>query len=262
MDDQQQRPASVFNEYPTDQGVKALKLAQTALTFIALQTEVFLRQQFGERYLSFLQLYLSWGFLASWVFFVAPLLFHGFGPLMVLYSIAFIGLSIYHRAVIWHRTNILRRPWHTRMFGISRLTPLAARAQMALAARFPQVAPFIELDRWALIRFGEPTLCLLTALLIGKLDHALGIWLALSAAGLFIKGNLAYYEEYNRLCDIMDAQLYNQYLWAAMAGKPEEETAGVVAVAPSRALRETLVASEEHMAARAAEVVQGFQAAD
>jgi len=176
----------------------------------AVSVVVFVRKDFGERYLSWLNLSFGYTVVACFTFLGAMFAFltrWGGQQLMTLFWLAFIAMSLYRRWEI-NRKNNAGVEWHSMYMGTS-LLPL----------------PFAEEK---IYKFFEPALVFGAGHLLYALSGQVGAWLMISSVALFICNHIAYFNERRAMLDMRDAQIEAKYLSAALAGKPVTETGGFV----------------------------------
>lgn len=193
------------------------------LGWFVMSVVVFLRRGFGERYLSWLNLY--FGYLV-----IGPIVW--LSSLMSASTVAgvfaakmlsilwwgFIGLSLYHRFVIWRRDRA-GEGWHSLYRGHSWI-------------RLPFIADDV-MKKWV-----EPLSVMLLGYIMTAIDRPVSLWLMISGFALLVHEQIAFYAERQRFLDIRDAQIEAQYMQAALVGKPVEETQGfVIAAANQRMVR-------------------------
>ena len=190
--------------------------------------EVFLRYQFGERYLSLLRAFyagtilyvvsrltdywtLSYGGNSSFGGTLVNPLWTGHRSVFwLIMVVGFLGLTLNHLAQIWLR-NKRGDSWHSRSFGISRLEGI----------------PLPGGNDWALYRFYEPVFCLILTLIINAFDNVTGFVLLVGTVALFIKNTLVYLQYRAITLDLADAKIESVYYNAAAEGKPKAKTAGM-----------------------------------
>lgn len=181
----------------------------------AVSVAVFIRKDFGERYLGWLNLFFGYTVMAC--FMSLSLLVAGLaGPffhlglsgagLMQLFWLAFIGLSIYHRREI-ARKNKAGMKWHSMYLGTS-ILPL----------------PF---SREVVYKFAEPGLVIMGGWLLSSIASLPGWWLMIAGASLFINNHLIYYKQRQAILDIRDAEIESRNMSKAFAGRPANETGGL-----------------------------------
>jgi hypothetical protein len=176
----------------------------------AISIVPFVRKDFGERYLSWLNLSFGYTVVACFMFFGGLLSFltrWGGQQFMTLFFLAFIAMSAYRRWEI-NRRNNAGVPWHSMYMGSS-ILPL----------------PFSEEKVY---KFFEPALIFGAGNLLWALSGQVGLWLMISALALFINNHIVYYNERRAMLDMRDAEIEAKYLTAALSGKPVAETAGFV----------------------------------
>jgi hypothetical protein len=176
----------------------------------AVSVVVFVRKDFGERYLSWPNLFFGYSVVANFMFLgsmFAVLARWGGQQLMMLFWLAFIVASLYHR---WEINRKIKAgvPWHSMYMGTS-LLPL----------------PFSEEK---IYKFFEPALVFAAGYFLSPLSGQVGVWLMISAFALFICNHIVFYNERRAMLDIRDAGIEAKYYSAAVSGKPASETAGFV----------------------------------
>lgn len=202
---------SVFGN--TDQWKKyewALGLASLVTGCFSISVVPFLRKDFGERYLGWLNLYFAYGVVSSFVIFgnlLSAFSRHGSSTLMPLFGFAFIGMSLYRRLEIAQKNNA-GVEWHSMYAGTS-LLPL----------------PF---SQEKIYKFFEPAVVFVVGCILKNFSGAVGLWLMISAFSLLINNHIIFYNERQAVLDLRDAQIEAKYFSPAMKGKPARETAGFV----------------------------------
>lgn len=187
----------------------------------AISVVPFIRKDFGERYLGWLNLFFGYTVVANFTFLgtmIAAIMRRGGGQLMMLFWLAFIATSVYHRWEI-SRKNNAGVEWHSMYLGTS-LLPL----------------PF---SREKIYKFFEPALVFAAGHLLWTFSGQVGLWLMISAVALFINNHIVFYNERRALLDMRDAGIEAKHLSAALAGKPPSETAGFVVAESSIRLMNT-----------------------
>lgn len=211
-----------------------VSLVMIMLGWVTLALEVFLRRDFGERYLSWVRIILAWIVLSTFFVFAITIgsIFGEISRLLVLFVVGFAILCLFHRIQIWRR-NRRRAIWHSMSFGINWFAPVWERMQRALQERgLGGLARYF--DDWTFFRLIEPLFCLWLAFLVRFIDPIMAIWLGLSGLALLLKNNLIYNAMYSRFLDLMDAKIEAGFYSEALAGKPKGATAGfsVVSLPP------------------------------
>jgi hypothetical protein len=197
--------------------------SEWALAFLSLVTGCFaisivpfIRKDFGERYLGWLNLFFGYTVVANFTFLgtvvagLAGAFLHiGIGgtPIMELFWLAFVGLSIYHRREIT-RKNKAGEKWHSMYLGTS-ILPL----------------PF---SREIVYKFAEPGLVILAGFMLNKIASLPGVWLMIAGASLFINNHIIYHHQRQAILDIRDAEIEARNMSKAFAGKPPQETGGLL----------------------------------
>ena len=230
--------ARLFSGPGFDQVLPMINLVIVVLGWFSLSIEVFLRKDFGERYLSPIRFFLAWFAFSTLAFGgqVVNLMGMAYGPREggevwkgllsgLLFHVLYWGFLIMSA---WQFRRISKRNkrgerWHSWSFGVSRFSGLIGR----------KVGSF-TIDDWALYRFIEPTAIFALAVLVGLVSVPAGSWLWLASVTLLLKNNYMYAQAHGRLLDLVDAQIEGQYLQAALRGEDKQKTAGYSVVrAPS-----------------------------
>ena len=211
----------------TDPWVKAewaLGFLSLASGCFAISVVPFIRKDFGERYLGWLNLFFGYTVVANFTFLGA--LIGSLGgmfvrtqsaspQLMMLFWLAFIAASIYHRREI-ARKNRAGEEWHSMYMGTS-ILPL----------------PF---SRETVYKFAEPGLVFGAGYLVSSVSFQVGLWLMISAASLFVNNHIIYYQQRQSILDMRDAEIEAHFMSAALAGGPPSETCGLVVAESNIAL--------------------------
>lgn len=198
--------------------IAVTQLTMVILSWLSVSLEVFIRRDFGERYLNWLRLFL--GYLAmelftlipTIIFSLIPFMARNYLPVSAYFSYGFLILGVYHQFHIWQR-NRRGVQWHSQSFGISRLA-------------------FLPINDWVLYRFVEPGGCFLLGFLIRQFDLVTGIWLMTASIALFIKNQMVYAAVRGRFLDIMDSRIESAAMQGLLQGKSKQESAGFSVVAP------------------------------
>jgi hypothetical protein len=188
----------------------ALSLLSLITGCFSISIVPFTRKDFGERYLGWLNLYFGYSALAGFVFFgnlLGALTRHGGSRLIIVFLLAFVALSLYHRLQITRKNNA-GAEWHSMYFGTSVL-PL----------------PF---SQEKIYKFFEPAMVFAVGHLFWMFSGQVGLWLMVSAVSLLINNHIVFYNERRSILDMRDAQIEAKYISAAFSGKPASETAGFV----------------------------------
>jgi hypothetical protein len=176
----------------------------------AISVVPFIRKDFGERYLGWLNLFFGYTVVANFFFLgnvIAMLTRHGGSQLMGVFWLAFMAMSFYRRRQITVRNNA-GVEWHSMYIGTS-LLPL----------------PF---SQEKIYKFFEPALVFALGHLLWTISGQVGLWLMGSAVALLVNNHIVYYNERRSILDLRDSQIEAKYLGAALSGKPARETAGFV----------------------------------
>jgi len=170
----------------------------------------FIRKDFGERYLGPMNLFFGYTVVANFMFLgtmFAVLTRRGGSQLMMLFWLAFIGVSLYRRWEIAQKNNA-GIEWHSMYLGTS-LLPL----------------PF---SREKIYKFFEPALVFAIGDVLWTYSGQVGLWLMISAVALFVNNHIVFFYQRQALLDMRDAQIEAKYLSGALSGKPASETAGFI----------------------------------
>jgi hypothetical protein len=182
----------------------------------AISIVPFIRKDFGERYLGWLNLFFGYTVVAC--FMTLGTLVAGLAgaflrigisgaPFMQLFWFAFIGLSIFHRREI-ARKNKAGEKWHSMYLGTS-ILPL----------------PF---SREVVYKFAEPGLIIVAGYMISGVTTLPGWWLMIAGASLFINNHIIYHNQRQAILDIRDAEIEAHNMSKAFAGRPAQETGGLL----------------------------------
>ncbi|MCA9733712.1 hypothetical protein KC799_16370 [candidate division KSB1 bacterium] len=187
---------------------------QAVTGWVSVTVEVFLRFDFGERYLSWLRLYFAYCLIVWFVFFnaLANNLGGWVGTVIGLFVIA----SLVHRTMIFMR-NRRQEKWHSYSPGVGWL-------EIALG--------WLHLSHSVIYRFLEPLLVLVLGFIFMAIDGVLGTWFVIAAFSLGIQRQLAYYTERNAILDVIDSQIESEQIASVlMEDRPVTETAGFTMMA-------------------------------
>lgn len=199
--------AGKFESWRTAQGILTLLAFISSLG--ALSVAVFLRRNFGARYLGWVNLALTHVALFNFALFgnvIGSFFGRWSSQLIFLVWLAFIGASAFHRYVIWKQTRAGVK-WHSYYPGTS-LIPLPVSEDVKLL--------------WI-----EPGLVMVVSILLSPFSALVSTWLHLSAISLWVHAHIRHYYQQQTVLDAVNAGLEARYLGEAVAGKPSSETAGV-----------------------------------
>jgi hypothetical protein len=198
-------------------GTDQWKMFEIALSIVSLVTGCFaisvvpfIRKDFGERYLGWLNLFFGYTVVANFTFLgsmIAILTRQGGSQLMFVFWLAFIVMSFYRRWEI-HRKNNAGIAWHSMYMGTS-ILPL-------------------PISKEKIYKFVEPAIVYGVGHTLWAFSGQVGLWLMIAAVALFINNHIVFYNERRAMLDMRDAQIESKYLSAALSGKPANETAGFV----------------------------------
>jgi hypothetical protein len=193
-----------------------LALLSFVSSCFAISIVPFIRKDFGERYLGWLNLFFGYSVVANFTFLgsIVAALMGGFlhvgiggAPLMQLFWLAFLGLSLYHRREI-ARKNKAGERWHSMYLGTS-ILPL----------------PF---SREFVYKFAEPAIVIGAGWLLSGISTLPGVWLMIAGSSLFINNHIVYHKQRQAILDILDAEIEARNMSKAMAGRPAAETNGLL----------------------------------
>jgi len=189
--------------------------------WMSVTVEVFIRRDFGERYLNLLRvlsaLILMRTFMGLYwlrsatLSYVPEVLRPDIAPTFVLnwFQVAFVAMALLHILFIFirNRQNVL---WHSQSFGMSFLS-------------------FLPINDWVLYRYIEPVVCYGVGYWLHAYDPLLGGWIRWSSMALFLSNNLAYNNSRGRLLDIVDSQIESSFYQKMRSGEKvgsKRDTAG------------------------------------
>lgn len=202
--------------------------------WFAISINVFLRRDFGERYLSWINLYCGYTVMATVVFWGDGMLgLFGIGTsgsggtvLLTMY-LGFVFLSFYHRFVIYLR-NRKGGLWYSYSDGAPWPVLFAPLAKMASILRFVIPPPFRPegLSNEAYDKYIEPLMVLLVGLFF--LSGAAKIWCIAAAISLAFRAMMSYHAQRELMLDHIDSMLAGQNMNAAIKDQQERprETEG------------------------------------
>ncbi|HTV55350.1 MAG TPA: hypothetical protein VMI06_10580 [Terriglobia bacterium] len=204
-------------------GTGVWQKSEWVLTFLSFVTGCcavsivpFIRKDFGERYLGWLNLFFGYTIVANFTFLgtifagLAGAFLHigiGGAPIMRLFWLAFVALSIYHRREI-ARKNKAGVKWHSMYLGTS-ILPL----------------PF---SQEIVYKFVEPGLVIGGGWLLCGIATLPGVWLLIAGVSLFINNHIVYYNQRQAILDIRDAEIEAQGMSKAFSGRSASETNGLL----------------------------------
>src|ERR1035441_167904 len=179
----------------------------------------FIRKDFGERYLGWLNLYIGYSLLNLYILAgtLAGSFISYYRPtrLMTLLWVGFVCAALWHRREISKKNNA-GVEWHSMYMGTS-ILPL-------------------PLNEEKIFKFAEPGLVLLLGYLATNVSGLFGLWLMIAGLSLFINNHIAYFHERQMMLDARDGGIEAKFLSDALSGKPASQTAGFVIGESSRRL--------------------------
>lgn len=187
-----------------------MMLIHWILGWFVMSVVVFLRRQFGERYLSWINI--LFGMTAVGLFTGLGNWFLSQGSSHLSYTIeaayyGVVGLSVYHRVVIW-RKNKNGVLWHSYNPGTS-LIQIPGVAEETIA-------------KWI-----EPGVLFALAYVAGKFDDTpLRLWLLIGAFALLVHEQVSAYMQRQDFLNLRDAMIESRNRSAVMSGKPVQQTQG------------------------------------
>lgn len=188
----------------------ALGLLSLITSCFAVSVVPFIRKDFGERYLGWLNLFFGYTIVANFTFLgsVIMMLTHkGGSEVMLVFWLAFIAMSLYRRYEIF-RKNKSGEKWHSMYMGTS-ILPL----------------PF---SNEVVYKFAEPILVFAVGHLLWTVSGQVGLWLMIAAFALAINNHIVYHNQRQAILDIRDAEIEARNISRAFAGRPASETGGLV----------------------------------
>lgn len=223
------RATDILKPILPDQG-EQLRFIGIIITYLLGWTtttlEVFIRRDFGERYLGWIRLYFAYGIMAGFTF----ISFFSRSTIFLGFLAAFVIVSLIHQLRIFIRNQKGIR-WHSMSYGVSWLS-------------------FLPVNNWLLYRFVEPVLFFtIGATLFTSFDRTTGAWVSIAAFALLVKNTMVYGQARGRYLDMVDAQIEHEYLDDSMNGTPMQQTAGFQMVEVPKALRVTAKRGESAEAA-------------
>jgi len=214
-----QETRSVFggtDAWKTSEGV--LSIVNLVCACLGLSVAVFIRKDFGERYLSWVNLFFGYTVVANFSFFgglITMFTHRGGEQFMFFFWIAFILVSLWHKREIARKIKAGER-WHSMYAGTS-ILPL-------------------PLSQENIYKFGEPAVVLGIGYLLWEVSGQVGLWLILSGLALFVNNHIIYHNQRQAILDVRDAEIEAKNIGGAFAGKPPRETGGVVVAESNVAL--------------------------
>lgn len=225
------------------QQMKAIaNLVMIFLGWLAGSIEVFIRFDFGERYLGVLRILFTLWTMQLFTLILTAITslnnrvndFVGgrpipFTTLNQAFVFAFLAVSIAHRLHMGYR-NWKEIPWYSHSFGVSWLTCF-----IDLHAFFKRIGfPLSHMTTdWLMYRWIEPAVCYAIGGFVYGMEPVTGTWIQVSAAALFIKNQMHYYGYYNAVLDARDAAILARVIHADAHGGndlPKSQTFGITAV--------------------------------
>jgi hypothetical protein len=193
------------------------------MSWFVASTVVWLRKDFGERYLGWLNLMFGWTAIG---------LFTGFGNwalsalsgerpsvLIEYVYLGCVGLGIYHRVII-NRKNKAGVQWHSLYSGTSHLE----RAGFKVSTE--------TLQKWI-----EPGILIILAWMFRRFHSTpMAAWLFVSGLALALHEQMSSFHVRQDFLDKSDARIEAHFWQSAMAGKPAQETAGFTIAQSNRDL--------------------------
>ena len=187
-----------------------LGLLHWILGWFVMSVVVFLRINFGERYLGWINI--LFGMTAVGLFTGLGNIVLSQGSSHLSYSIeaayyGVVGLSVFHRVVIW-RKNKNGQLWHSYNPGTSLI-------------RLPGVS------EEAVAKWIEPAVLFFLAYVAGKFnDSPLRLWLMIGGFALLVHEQVSYFMQRQQFLDLRDALIESKNWGAVLAGKPVQKTQG------------------------------------
>ena len=212
--------------------VGVLMLIHFVLSWFVMSVVVFLRKDYGSRYLSWINILFGmfavslFTGLGNWFLSEGGHLSHTIEA--AYYCV--VGLSIYHRVVIWRKEKKGVR-WHSYNPGQSLI-------------RIPGVSEE-TVAKWI-----EPCVLFALAFVAGKFhDAPLRLWLLIGGVAVLVHEHVSYHMQRQNLLDMQDALIEQKNLSAVLAGKSVQQTQGY-----------TIARSNRELIERTPEIRDAFQA--
>jgi len=218
------------------------------MSWSTITLEVFIRREFGERYLSIGRVIL--GILTlrfflgianfrstfSWIPGISPLASER--SINRFFVICFMLLSLLHLLRIIQRNN-KGITYHSRSFGVSFLNFLTKLPPVQIGELQFSITDFV------LYRFIEPGLCLCVAWFLIPGPSFTQRWILWSSVAMFFHNNMQYSGRRGRYLDIIDSQIESDYYISmqeeATQPQTKQQTAGYAVMAePSVAHLKTM----------------------
>lgn len=194
---------------------------------LCLSLEIFVRRRFGERYLTwstivmtFFRVSLALGLIAA-LYHIAkpdwPYYASQSGATESLWMLSFWLCCVWHKFVIWSR-NQRGEQWYS----------------YAPGDAFP-LWRAIGISEIATFRFAEPMAAVLGALACAalRIDGSVSAWLLVSGLCLFVKRQLQYYTERRTVLDMIDSRTRSERLRSAMGRQSPHEQPDGYTVTPA-----------------------------
>lgn len=183
----------------------------------SVSVEIFIRFNFGERYLNLLRAllgYLIFRLFAGiiWMIAALPALFprpDGIteplpGNTILWFSVVYWSVVATQLLFIGWR-NRQGIPWHSESFGVSVLSNFLPYLMPISRRIFGSANP-----EFLLYRAVEPVMVMLIGVLWLRMDQVMGTWIIMASLALLIRNNLVYNAQRHRLLDRRDAQIESQ----------------------------------------------------
>lgn len=240
-------PTSAFNILRNLEQILRILMSWSSVTL-----DVFIRRDFGERYLDVgrvllglltLRFFLGLANLQtalSWVPGIQPLASQR--TINRWFMTCFVLLTLVHLLRIALR-NHAGVPWHSHSFGVSWLDFLT----MLPPVRIGDIQ--LRISDWMLYRFIEPGLCLFIAATLVPGPSFTRSWLIWCSIAMLIHNNLIFNAQRGRFLDLLDSQIesghYNSVREEALGDASKYQTAGhMVMPMPPKPLLESMEAAE------------------
>ena len=187
-----------------------MMLIHWVLGWFVMSVVVFLRRDFGERYLSWVNILFGMTAIGFFTGIGNVLLSQGHNNLSWAIQLSYygvVGLSVFHRVMIWRR-NRKGELWHSYNPGTS-LLQIPGLSEEAVA-------------KWI-----EPAVLFFLSYLAGKLnDGPLHTWLLIGSFALLVHEQVSYHMQRQQFLDMRDALIESKNWSAVMSGKPPAQTHG------------------------------------
>jgi len=187
-----------------------MMLIHWILSWFVVSVVVLLRMDFGERYLSWINILFGISAVGLFTGFGNVILSQGQShvsyTIEIAYSVVLIA-SVYHRVAIW-RKNQRGEVYHS-------LNPGTSLIKL----------PWITEE--AVAKWVEPAVLLMGSYIAGEMnDYPLKLWLLVSGIGLLVHEQISYFMQRSQFLDMRDAMIESRNWAAVIKGRPAQQCQG------------------------------------